>query len=124
MSEKPTELTNHLLAEILDEQRKTRSAIVSLAEAIAGIRSKVESGEIAPPEDNDPPFVPDPPAPQPEPQPSVSVEQLRAAFAKASRNGHKAALKDLLASHGAEKLPQLSEEQRVSVMAEVEAMLA
>lgn len=122
MSEKPTELTNHLLAEILDEQRKTRSAIVSLAEAIAGIRSKVESGEIAPPEDNDPPFVPDPPAPQPEQ--SVSVEQLRAAFAKASRNGHKAALKDLLASHGAEKLPQLSDEQRVAVMAEVEAMLA
>ena len=52
--------------------------------------------------------TPTTPAPQPVVEPNVTLDELRDLFAKASRAGHKDALKATLELHNAQVLPDLN----------------
>lgn len=129
MTDKTTEMdkTNELLQNLIEtvqdfccdainEQRATREAITSLAEAIAGVRAASQPAETPTPESADAPEESDQEASP------VTVADLRELFAAKSREGKKEALKALLAQYGAKKLPDLPENALGEVQAKARAL--
>lgn len=55
------------------------------------------------------------------PQP-VTLEQVRVVLAEKSRDGHTAAVRDLLQKHGADKLSRIDPAEYPDLLAEVEAL--
>ncbi|MCC8159736.1 MAG: DNA ligase [Oscillospiraceae bacterium] len=56
--------------------------------------------------------------PEPKPVKTVTLEEVRAALAEKSRTGHRAEVKALLQSYGAEKLSEVQPERYVSLLAD------
>ena len=113
-------LIEYLGTELLKSQHQTRDAIISLAEAIAGVRQQkiAETEQTAKPvrtEDTNVTVE----TVQAEP---ITINALREVFAEKSRAGHKDALKDLLDSYGVKKLPDLKADQLAEVMAKAQAL--
>lgn len=101
----------YLGTELLKSQQATREAIISLAEAIAGVRqTKVAAVEQTKPTEAEPEKEP------------ISINEVREVFADKSRAGHKDALKAILDSYGVKKLPDLKPEQLAEVMAKALAL--
>lgn len=123
-------IVEDLLASLIWEQRQTRDAILSLAEALAGVRADVEHGastvkpdttidaEPAAAKETPPPAAPE----DQEEQEEVDINRLREAFAAKSRDGKKEELKELLSSYGAKKLPDLKESQYAEVLQKANAL--
>lgn len=126
------ETVENLLATLIWEQQQTREAITSLAEALAGVRADVERGAstVKPDtaKDAEPPGAKETPSPaapeeqEQEQEQEVDINRLREAFAAKSRGGKKAELKELLASYGAKKLPDLKESQYAEVLQKANAL--
>lgn len=124
------ETVENLLATLIWEQQQTREAITSLAEALAGVRADVERGAstVKPDtaKDAEPPVAKETPSPaapeEQEQEQEVDINRLREAFAAKSRDGKKAELKELLASYGAKKLPDLKESQYAEVLQKANAL--
>lgn len=114
-----------LLATLIREQQLTRDAVVSLAEAIAGVRAEVDA-PAAPPKEAAPvacePEQAEAAPADSAPEAAVDINQLREAFAAKSRDGKKGELKDLLTSYGAKKLPDLDESQYAEVLQKANAL--
>lgn len=124
-----------LLAEILEEQKNTRCAVILLAEALAGIRNKVEkakaetttviekakatvaiNGASSTPESSSPADAvaqePAPVAPSPAPvAASVDYETVKKAIVKMTGTKGRDAVVALLQTFGASKGPDLKPEQ-------------
>lgn len=89
--------------------------IEELTRAIEALTAKLEKNPV----ESEP--APEPAAPEPEPEPvpvaqdenDISFEMLKDATLKASRAGHKDAVRDKLTDLGASKLQDLSPEQSV-----------
>jgi len=110
----------YLGTELLKSQQATREAIVSLAEAIAGVR---QAKAVTPPAPESKPAAQ--PSAQPEPIEApkpVSIDEVREVFADKSRAGHKDALKALLDSYGAKKLPDLAQDKLAEVLAKAQTL--
>ena len=121
------ETVENLLATLIWEQQQTREAITSLAEALAGVRADVERGASKVKPDTAKDVEPEaeketPPAAAPEEPEEVDINRLREAFAAKSRDGKKSELKELLASYGAKKLPDLKESQYAEVLQKANAL--
>lgn len=56
--------------------------------------------------------------PEPKPVKTVTLEEVRAALAEKSRTGHRAEVKALLQSYGAEKLSEVQPERFGSLLAD------
>lgn len=121
------ERVEDLLATLIREQQQTHDAILTLAEALAGVRADVERGAstVKPDaaKDAEPAAAKETPSPAaPEEQEEVDINRLREAFAAKSRDGKKARLKELLSSYGAKKLPDLKESQYAEVLQKANAL--
>lgn len=123
------ERVEDLLANLIREQQQTRDAILSLAEALAGVRADVERGastvkpDTAKDAEPEPASAKETPSPAaPEGQEAVDINRLREAFAAKSRDGKKAELRELLSSYGAKKLPDLKESQYAEVLQKANAL--
>lgn len=111
----------YLGTEMIKYQQATRDAVVSLAEAIAGVRQKVEQGKTPPPETNPEPAVEITSVDETKTEP-VTINQVRELFAEKSRAGHKDALKAILESYGAKKLPDLPTDKLAEIKAKAESL--
>lgn len=128
MPEKPDLATlADLLADLLEAQRKTHDAILSLAHAFADGRDRDAAiiSKVVPSKES-----------QPEPEPlqlsseppkaaeteGIGLDDLRKAFAAKSQAGHKQALIALLADFGAKKLPDVAVNDYADLLAKVEAL--
>lgn len=115
-----------LLADLIHEQQKTRTAITDLAEALAGVRKTVvddaPAAETPAPDPTD--AVPgdrvDPPTTVEER--TLAIADLRKAFAAQSKAGKKEELKALLAEFGAVKLPEVNAENYPELLRKAEAL--
>ena len=118
------ERVEDLLASLIREQQQTRDAILSLAEAIAGVRAEVTEAAPAKETEKAPEAKAEPEASPRDagPEAPVDINQLREAFAAKSRDGKKEELKDLLTSYGAKKLPDLDESQYAEVLQKANAL--
>ena len=127
MTEKP-DLTTlaDLLADLLEAQRKTHDAILSLAHAFAdGHDRDAEIIVKAAPKVVQPdpePLTLDPGPPKPVETEEISLDDLRKAFAAKSQAGHKQELITLLADFGAKKLPDVAATDYADLLAKVEAL--
>jgi len=117
-----------LLADLIHEQQKTRTAITDLAEALAGVRKTVvddaPAAETPAPDPTD--AVPgdrvDPPTPETVEERTLAIADLRKAFAAQSKAGKKEELKALLAEFGAVKLPEVNAENYPELLRKAEAL--
>jgi len=115
-----------LLADLIHEQQKTRTAITDMAEALAGVRKTVvddaPAAETPAPDPTD--AVPgdrvDPPTTVEER--TLAIADLRKAFAAQSKAGKKEELKALLAEFGAVKLPEVNAENYPELLRKAEAL--
>lgn len=112
-------MIEYLGSELLKSQHQTRDAIISLAEAIAGVRQAKtnESAKLAETVETNVTVEPV----QEEPI-NININNVREVFAEKSRAGHKDALKNLLDSYGVKKLPDLKADQLAEVMAKAQAL--
>lgn len=111
-----------LLAQIIEEQQKTRSAITDLAEALAGVRKEVVDDAPAAEPAPEPALAP---APEPTPKPAaeVTLADLRKLFSEKSKAGKKEELKKLLfEKFGATKLPEVNAENYAELKTLVEGL--
>ena len=89
--------------------------IEELTRAIEALTAKLEKNPVA----SEPAPEPAAPAPEPEPEPvaqdedDISFEMLKDATLKASRAGHKDAVRDKLAEMNVPKIQDLSPEQTI-----------
>jgi len=115
-----------LLADLIHEQQKTRTAITDMAEALAGVRKTVvddaPAAETPAPDPTD--AVPgdrvDPPTTVEER--TLAIADLRKAFAAQSKAGKKEELKALLAEFGAVRLPEVNAENYPELLRKAEAL--
>lgn len=130
MTDKPDLATlADLLADLLEAQRKTHDAILSLAHAFADGRDRDAAiiNQVAAKPQPKPKLDPEPLELDPEPSKSaeteeISLDGLRKTFAAKSQAGHKQALIALLADFGAKKLPDVAATDYADLMAKVEAL--
>ena len=122
----------NLLADILEEQRKTRDALL----VVAGLVSASRTNRTAPSPAVEPATEPartlaptSVPAPSPAAAPveapeaeSVGLDQLRVAFGEATKAGHKAALVSILEHYRAKKLTDLDQSAYAEVLQKVKAL--
>jgi hypothetical protein len=101
-----------LLADLIHEQQKTRTAITDLAEALAGVRKTVV---------DDAPAA-ETPTPETVEERTLVIADLRKAFAAQSKAGKKEELKALLAEFGAVKLPEVNAENYPELLRKAEAL--
>lgn len=122
------EIVEYVGTELLKEQRMTRDAIVSLADAIAG---RTHLAAVSPtPEPAAAPPAPAPvvveaeaePATQPEHAEVIDINRLRESVAEKNRAGHRDALKAIMAEFKAAKLPDLAEADYPAFLARVRAL--
>jgi hypothetical protein len=136
----------NLLADLLHEQRLTRDAIITLAEAIAGARAKsAETVKAAKPEASEekpvaaaqsvkapaptaqtatPETVESPSEPEQAAEVAVSVADLNAAIIGLAKSKGREAAVAVLTQFGAAKVPELKPSQYADVLAAVKAAAA
>lgn len=104
-----------------DKARRIGNDLACLAASIAEIAEEIKGMY----EDDD--KEPAPPAPEPETkreqQPkSLSLEEVRAFLAEKSRNGHTAAIREILLKYGSNKLSEVALTDYAAVLSEARAL--
>ncbi len=92
------------------------SIAARIAEIAEGLKATGAPGHDAPEEGRDE----TPPAPE-QPKP-VTMEQVRAVLAEKSRDGHTAAVRELILQHGANKLSEVAPAEYAALLAEAEGL--
>ena len=103
-----------------DKARQIGNDLACLAASIVEIAEKIKGMY----EDGD--KEPAPPAPEPEtkrerPKP-LSLEEVRAFLAEKSRNGHTAAIREILLKYGSNKLSEVAPTDYAAVLSEARAL--
>ncbi len=103
-----------------DKAQRLGDDLARIAASIAEIAEELKAmgtpGHDTPEEGNDE----TPPAPE-APQP-VTMEQVRAVLAEKSRDGHTAAVRELILRHGANKLSEVAPAEYAALLAEAEGL--
>jgi len=113
----------NLLADLIEEQKKTREAVIQLAEALAGVRAKAEKAKAekpAPAAAAEPPKTEPPKVEKPAPAPAAAVTDYApvgaAITAFAAANGREAAVAKL-ATFGVKSGKELKPDQYAAALA-------
>ncbi len=104
-----------------DKAQRLGDDLASIAARIAEIAAELKAthapGQYAPEQGRD-----ETPSPAPEQPKPVTMEQVRAVLAEKSRDGHTAAVRELILRHGANKLSEVAPTEYTALLAEAEDM--